>query len=516
MFVSVFNDVLGPVMRGPSSSHTAGSYHIGRVARDLLGCQPKRVVISFDPAGSYAHTYLQQGVDLAFVTGIMGWQQTDVVFTYALNEAERLGVSFEFIVTGIEPANHPNYAILELEGEEGRRVTLEARSVGGGTFEIVKFNGVPLLLDGKSHELLISLDAGRAVDVENYLNAHPLPGCTRKTATVNGKGLLQFSANSTVALPPELLAVLGQSARIYRAEPVYHTRKAAPPFHSAETMIHFAQEHDFTLGEAVLAYESAVLGMSEDEAIEEMVRRWQIMKNSVRQGLDDEQVNMLLLQPMAGMVENNVRQGRVPIGGIHAKAYANAMACMHTCNSQGVVCAAPTGGAAGTLPGLLVTMEEEFGLDERALAMMLFAAGGIGLIVAIRATFAAEMAGCQVEIGAAGAMGAAAVVEFVGGTVEQACDAAAISLQNSMGSVCDPVQGACEIPCHTRNGAAAANALTNADMIMAGYVNPIPLDETVDAVYKTGLMLPGELRCTAKGGIALAPSALALNCARKQ
>ena len=111
------------------------------------------------------------------------------------------------------------------------------------------------------------------------------------------------------------------------------------------------------------------------------------------------------------------------------------------------------------------------------------------------------------EIGAAGAMAAAAVVEYLGGTAREACDAAAISFQNTMGSVCDLVQGICEIPCHTRNAAAASSAFTNADLVLNGYHNPIPLDETIDAVIDSGKMLPEELRCTARGGLAMTPSA---------
>jgi L-serine dehydratase len=141
----------------------------------------------------------------------------------------------------------------------------------------------------------------------------------------------------------------------------------------------------------------------------------------------------------------------------------------------------------------------------------LFAASAVGLIVARRATFAAEIAGCQVEIGVAGAMAAATVVEAVGGTPRQAVNAAAISLQNTMGSPCDPVAGACEIPCHTRNALAASGAFTCADLILGGYANPIPLDESIDASYEVGRALPSELRCTAKGGCAVTPSALAMD-----
>jgi L-serine dehydratase len=190
------------------------------------------------------------------------------------------------------------------------------------------------------------------------------------------------------------------------------------------------------------------------------------------------------------------------------------MAVLHVCNSGGVVCAAPTGASSGVIPGALQTLAEQRKMSPEKIALALFAASAVGLIIARRATFAAEVAGCQVEIGAAGAMAAAAVVEAAGGIPEQAVDAAAISLQNTMGSVCDLIHGICEIPCHTRNAVAAANAFVCADLILGGYKNPVPLDETVDAVYSVGEMLPRELRCTSLGGIARAPSALRLESRR--
>jgi L-serine dehydratase len=174
------------------------------------------------------------------------------------------------------------------------------------------------------------------------------------------------------------------------------------------------------------------------------------------------------------------------------------------------VCAAPTGGSAGVIPGVIVSLMEERGLEESAAVRALFAGAAVGLIVAVRATFAAEVAGCQVEIGAAGAMAAAAVVDAAGGSARQAVDAAAIAFQNTMGSVCDLVQGMVEIPCHTRNAAAAAAAFVCADLAMGGYVNPIGLDDTIDAVYAVGRLMAPELRCTARGGLAVTPSALRL------
>ena len=118
MFCSILNDVLGPVMRGPSSSHTAGSYHIALVVRDLLGAEPRDVKITFDPDGSYGKTYVQQGVDQAFVTGLMGWKQTDEIFTRALDTARSEGVNIDFEVTRLSQADHPNYVVIEVVGDD--------------------------------------------------------------------------------------------------------------------------------------------------------------------------------------------------------------------------------------------------------------------------------------------------------------------------------------------------------------------------------------------------------------
>jgi L-serine dehydratase len=275
-------------------------------------------------------------------------------------------------------------------------------------------------------------------------------------------------------------------------------------------MVHIAKERGLTLGETALQYEAALLGLYEQEVLDEMIRRFEVMRNAVHQGLQASPPAMQLLEPSAGRIYRAESERRLAVGGFHTRAGARAMAVMHVNGGMGVVCAAPTAGAAGALPAVAVTLVEEMGLSREDAALALLAAGAVGVVLAERATFAAEVAGCQVEIGAAGAMAAASVVEAAKGEAGQAADAAAIAFQNTMGSVCDLVQGIVEIPCHTRNAAAASNAFLCADLILGGYANPIPLDDTIDAVYSVGKMLPKELRCTALGGLAAAPSARAM------
>jgi L-serine dehydratase len=511
-FISIFNDVLGPVMRGPSSSHTAGSYHIGRLVRSLLGEDAATAAFTFDQDGSYAKTYRQQGVDLALASGLLGWPITDDRFARALAIAPEHGLRLRFRIARLGKADHPNTVRMELVSKSGRRLEATAKSVGGGMIALTELDGWPVLLDGKSHEVMVLAGARQApAAVERILAADGQLAGRPVRSTKGGKTFLSFRRKAPVTAEARaMLSRLPGVHGIWSAPPLFYIKKGAPLFLSGAEMVEAARRKRLSLGRIALAYEAKLLGLSEKEVVGEVLRRYGIMRDSVRQGLAGRELGMRLLKPSAGRVFRSEARGILAVGGLHARAAARALAAMHVSNSMGIVCAAPTGGSAGVLPGVAVTLVEEKKLDDETTALALLAASAIGLIVAGRATFAAEVAGCQVEIGAAGAMGAAAVVEAAGGSAGQAADAAAISLQNTMGSVCDLVQGMCEIPCHTRNAVAASSAFVCADLILGGYVNPIPLDETIDAVYASGKMLPAELRCTALGGLAVTPSAIAL------
>ncbi len=509
-FVSIFNDVLGPVMRGPSSSHTAGSYHIARVARSLLGEAPVAAQFTFDPDGSYAATFRPQSADKAFAAGLMEWDLTDERFARSLETAADKGLELRFKIAALDGADHPNTVRIETRGASGRGLSLMAKSTGGGGFLIHQLEGWPLAIDGKAHETFLLLDKNDPAGIEDLLNAAP---GEKRLAEYPYLDDILLSFRSPDPPPPAFMAGLARRPVVkqrWTSRPVYFAQRGDALFGSAGEMLRYARECDLTMGQAALRCEAQLLGLEESEALAEILRRFDIMAAAVALGLKDPNVKMRLLEPSAGSIMEAERGGRLAVGGIHARAAARALAALHISNSGGVVCAAPTGGSAGVIPAVAVSLVEDRKLDRGRLGLALFAAGAVGFVVARRATFAAEVAGCQVEIGAAGAMAAAAVVEAAGGTARQAADAAAIAFQNTMGSVCDLVQGLCEIPCHTRNAAAASNAFLCADLILGGYRNPIPLDETIDAVFASGRMLPPELLCTSLGGLAVAPSALAL------
>ncbi|MFW6115455.1 MAG: L-serine ammonia-lyase, iron-sulfur-dependent, subunit alpha [Chloroflexota bacterium] len=506
--VSILNDVLGPVMRGPSSSHTAGSFHIGRLARDLLGEDPTSATFVFDPGGSLAEVYRQQGSDVAFTAGLIGVSMVDERFASALDVAADRGVRVSFVKEPLREADHPNAVEIRLQTGDGRRLDVAAKSVGGGAVVVTRVGEWPVRLTGDAYEVLIVADRSLAPAVRQRVT---------QGMQVIGEPTVRRQGNRALVhvrleRPPDddLAARLPEAEIIWTAAPIFFVPLGEPLFLSAAEMVSLAERRHLSLGRAALAYESALLGLPEESVLAEVNRRFGVMRAAVQRGLEADLPPMQLLHPTAHRIYAAEAEGRLAVGGIHTRAAARAMAVMHVNGGMGLICAAPTAGSAGVIPGTVVTLVDERKLGGEQAALALLAASAIGLVIATRGTFAAEVAGCQVEIGAAGAMASAAVVEAAGGSVQQAVDAAAISLQNTMGSICDLVQGVVEIPCHTRNGVAASSAFVCADLILGGYVNPIPLDETIDAAVAAGRMLPRELRCTALGGIATTPSALCM------
>jgi L-serine dehydratase len=511
---SILNDVVGPVMHGPSSSHTAASNRIGLLARSLLGEPPVQAEIIFDRQGSYAQVFKQQGSDLAFACGLLGWELTDPRFFTALDLAPAQNLEIRFKLEKLSGPSHPNTVELNLSGQKGKQLRLLAQSVGGGAFRLVELGGWPLEMDGQAHEVVILT---KTEYVDSVLESAASDGQLIQSPLIQNQGLQTLvQVRRRSGLDPRAASELKASKSVngyWAADPLLFIIQGQPLFEGVESLTVWTRQQGISLSEAALRYEREMLGLPRKEIVSQMAARWEIMQGAVAQGLAESKglPDMRVLQSTAHKVFQAEARGELALGGAAARAAARALAVMEVNSAMGLVCAAPTGGSCGVLPGALSTLAQEKNLEPDRIIKALFAAGAVGLIFLWQGgTFAAEVAGCQVEIGLAGAMAAAAVVEAVGGSAGQACQAAAIALQNTVGLVCDPVQGAVEIPCHTRNAAAAASAFVCADLILGGYENPIPLDQTVDASLAVGCSLPPELRCTACGGLAVTPAAKAL------
>ena len=263
-----------------------------------------------------------------------------------------------------------------------------------------------------------------------------------------------------------------------RARPLIHVKRAEPPFVSATEMAQLCKKRDLSAGDLGAWYEAEMLGITEEEVIAETVRRFEIMFASVEEGLRGK-TYMQSLSSSAHKIMAADRADRLPTGGLHTRAAARAMAALQVNDSTDDICSVPI---AGVLPGVTATMLLEQQVSKRTIADALLAAGLIGTIVAHRLPVSEAEADCQIRIGAAGAMAAAAIVESVGGTVQQTTDAAAVSLQNASGAICNRIRQTIEISCHTRTAVAASSAFVVADLIIGGYENPIPLDQTLDTI----------------------------------
>jgi L-serine dehydratase len=267
-----------------------------------------------------------------------------------------------------------------------------------------------------------------------------------------------------------------------------------------------------SIGEAVIARECAETDQSRDAVLGRFLEAIDVMEASIAAGLGSDALSR---SGLTGGDARRVAGVTDPLAGpVLADAIAAALAVAEVNASMGRVVAAPTGGASGVLPGVLLTVARAVGADREAVASALAAAGGVGAIIAAKASLSGAASGCQAEIGSGAAMAAAAAVQLVGGTPAQAGHAASIALQGLLGLVCDPVGGLVEVPCVARNGTATGVALAAAQMALAGVAFPIPFDEVAAAMGSVGRSLPPSLRETALGGLAVTPTGKRLGAGR--
>lgn len=276
-------------------------------------------------------------------------------------------------------------------------------------------------------------------------------------------------------------------------------------------LIEVCNKKNITIWEYTLGEEIEKSGLSREKVIEKMRQNLNVMISSSSYAQENNVKSISgLIGGDALKLKKYAESGNTLTGEFMVRAMARAISSSEVNAAMGKIVACPTAGSCGILPAAILSAGEKLNKSEDELVQALFTAAGIGIIIAKNATMAGAEGGCQAECGSAAAMASAAVVEMMGGTVEQALDAAAIVIKNILGLVCDPVAGLVEVPCAKRNIAGTVSALTTADLAMCGVKSKIPFDEVVWAMYKVGKQLPSELRETALGGIAITPTGLRL------
>lgn len=502
---SIFNDVLGPVMIGPSSSHTAGPGRLGFMVGALLD-NVTRIRMRFPVESSYSATYRGQCSDRAFVGGILGYSIVDPKFKDALQIAKEKQVAVEISIEEDLPAPHPNTAYLELSNG---RETVEATtfSVGGGAIEVVEICGTKVSLKGSSHVIVVL--GGKREQSEAACRA-VLTAESTAFAPIHSEGgkavFCKVYQKPQQALLDRIRDAVGSDVRVRYIPPVLPVEDCDAmrvPFTTAEGLQAYLKEHPMPLWEAAIRYECDRSGWDAGQVTSYAEYLLDVMEESIQDGLKAEHAKGLFWKPAAKDLLEAAKAGRAFDLGALNYAHVYATAIMENNSAAGKVCAGPTAGSCGVLGGMLYSIRDSVGCSRESMVQALLCAGLIGVFISEQATFGAEVAACQAENGSASCMAAAAAAYLLGGTQEQILAGAALAMQNMLGLVCDPVGGCAAIPCINRNSAAIANAMVCANLAVGGYDPVIPLDQCIQAMYSVGQMLPRELRCTGLGGLCI-------------
>ncbi|MEP6778809.1 MAG: L-serine ammonia-lyase, iron-sulfur-dependent, subunit alpha, partial [Gemmatimonadaceae bacterium] len=395
-----------------------------------------------------------QGSDMGLFGGLLGWDAADARLPMSAQALRDAGTHVEFRYIDCHDA-HPNTYRLTLSNAREQH-TMIAISTGGGMIEVLSIDGQRVSLDGGATAVF----AGRVL--------HPVL-------------------------------------------PVLSNPDAQLPFRSCSELMAYDAGREVPLWQYAVEYEQARGNMSQDTVLAMMVDIVRILRRSIAEGIAGTTYHDRILGHQSGQFATKMQRGELLNAGVLNRTLLYTTALMEVKSSMGVIVAAPTAGACAALPASCIAVAEEMELSEDDMARAMLAAGLIGVFIAGPWTFAAEVGGCQAEGGSAAAMAAAALVTLAGGTLTQATGAASMALQSMLGLICDPVAARVEIPCLGKNVLAASNAISCANMALAGYDAMIPFDEVVDAAKRVADRMPREHRCTSLAGLATTPTALRLS-----
>lgn len=281
-------------------------------------------------------------------------------------------------------------------------------------------------------------------------------------------------------------------------------------FKSVKELVELAESEGKPISEIMIEQEMLITKRSRKEIVAQMDHHLTVMEEAIEKGLQGVESTSGLTGGDAVLLQKYMEKGNTLSGDVLLDAVSKAVATNEVNAAMGTICATPTAGAAGIVPGTLFAVKDKLNPTREQMINYLFTTGAFGFVVANNASISGAAGGCQAETGSAGSMAAAAIVEMAGGTPQQSAEAFSIVMKNMLGLVCDPVAGLVEVPCVKRNAMGAAKALVGADMALAGVVSRIPTDEVIDAMHRIGQSMPSALRETAKGGLAATPTGKAL------
>ena len=504
---SVF-EIIGPVMIGPSSSHTAGMARIGSMAFRILNMEP--VDIHLDLSPKMRTTYSGHRSDAALFGGAMGYNESSDEIRNAIRIAHEKGIttSVGFMPEGKYPQNT---AKVVFTSENGEKHSVTGTSVGGGSIRILEVEDVHIELEADLWNIVLwtmeELPAVYRTEDCRFQSGHT----NNLTANcfVNAMSFIEKPAAEFIRELQELPGLI----RFSLAEPVLVYGGTQPSYMSMSSCteaIRLAKEQGISLAEAAVRYEMKRSGKTHKEIVGLMQEQLQVMKESVKKGQEENRLLYGLTSGHDGkMLAKAVAEGRTISQGIIPKAVSMAIGVMELNGSMGCIVAAPTAGSSGIVPGSVVAVQNTYHLTDEQMIDALFVSALMGVIMAEKGvSFSGSVGGCQGEIGVSSAITAAGLASLFTDDPEAICHAMALCMKNLLGLVCDPIAGPIEVPCIKRNAVGVANAFISADLALAGIRSYIPPDEVIDALIDVEERLPGELKCATIGGLACTKTAV--------
>ncbi|MDH3648460.1 MAG: L-serine ammonia-lyase, iron-sulfur-dependent, subunit alpha, partial [Saprospiraceae bacterium] len=389
-YPSIFNDVVGPVMRGPSSSHCAASLRVGRICRDLMDGKIGQVLIEFDPSGSLATTHEAQGSDMGLFGGFLGWEADDERLENAGQHLATAGIQVDFRLSELEE-KHPNTYKITLAKDREKR-ELIAISTGGGMIEVISIDGSKVNMDGGYFETLIYVS--ETGTIENYLREH----VQLDNVEVHSRGDVTFiEAKSNKPLSEVHLEEIRNIEEVLFVKelkpvlPVLSRKDLKVPFITCDEMLAYNADKHLDLWELALHYESARGDITHEEVMYHMKEIYEILKAAVHTGLKGTHYEDRILGSQSVKFKELMEGNRlIDSGALLNRIVMYVSAIMEVKSSMGVIVAAPTAGSCGAMPGSVLAVVDSLKLSEEDAIKALLAAGLIGVFIAAHSTFAAE------------------------------------------------------------------------------------------------------------------------------
>ena len=507
----IFNDVIGPIMRGPSSSHTAASWRAAKICMDILNEPLKKAIIDFDKDGAWASNYREQGASLGIEGGLLGLEITDDRMKNTEVVANELGISIHYEINSFK-TNHVNTFRLSLEGINGKNTQAVAISIGGGSFEIQNIDGFEVNICGDFYELFL-FNSSKEMTLEEIQAILPQSKSIVESFNSDRRLInIKFSNEVFDETIEKLRSAVSFDELIITKPvlPIVAGNESELPFTSVASLLEFAEKEDLDLGALGLIYEQCQSGLEDSAVIDRMKNLISIIENSIKTGLEGTTYEDRILPQQSHLINKAKKGNKILQKSIINQIIANVSAIMESKSAMEVVVANPTAGSCGVVGGVLRAVADDIDATHEELIRAYFATGIIGAYFAMGPGFSAEEHGCQVECGASAGMAAAGIVQLFGGTARQAVDAASMAIQNMIGLVCDPIADRVEAPCLGKNVSAAVNALSSATMSCAGYNALIPLNEVLKTVSSVSSQMPTCVKCTGKGGLATTNTACSI------